>query len=116
MVQRFKESGHPVFRSTSAFSRGILKQDKGKRTIHFNGDSMNTELLFQTIHHVSHGAVTDWCHQFGLTEKEKGRVSLPVDNKMLTVVVELLVSPPTQALGNRRQGNVLSFKALEKYS
>ena len=49
MAQRFKETGHLVFKSTSALSRGILKQRKGRRTIHFNGDSMNTELLFQTI-------------------------------------------------------------------
>ena len=30
----------------------ILKQKRGKTSIHFNGDSMNTELLFQTIHSV----------------------------------------------------------------
>ena len=46
MVQRFKETGHPVFKSTSALSRGILKQRKGRCTIHFNGLSINTELLF----------------------------------------------------------------------
>ena len=44
MVQRFKESDHPVFRSISALSRGILK--KGRDNIHSNGDSANTELLF----------------------------------------------------------------------
>ena len=48
MVQRFRETGHPVFKSISALRRGILKQKKGKSTIHFNGDSTNTELLFQT--------------------------------------------------------------------
>ena len=49
MVQRFKETGHPVFKSISALSRGILKRKKGKTSIYFNGDSMNTELLFQTF-------------------------------------------------------------------
>ena len=38
-----------------------------------------------------------------------------MDNKILTMVeleeVQLLVSPPTQAPGNREQGNVLCFKA-----
>ena len=38
MVQRFKEIGHLVFKSISALSRGILKQEKGKTSIHFNGD------------------------------------------------------------------------------
>ena len=35
-----------VFRSISALSRRILMMKKGGSTIHFNGDSMNTELLF----------------------------------------------------------------------
>ena len=50
MVQRFKETGHIVFKSISALSRGIFKQKKGRFTIHFNGDSVNTEILFQTVH------------------------------------------------------------------
>ena len=104
-----KETGHLVFKSTSASSREILKQMKGRRTIHFNGDSMNTELLFQTVHSVNqlsvYGAVTNWCYQFGLKEEEKGRVGIPVDKKVLTMVepqeVQLLLSFPTQAFGNR---------------
>ena len=40
MVQQFRETGHPIFTSTSALSRGILKQRKGKSTIHFNGESV----------------------------------------------------------------------------
>ena len=50
MVHRFKETG---FKSTSALSRGILKRKKGEETIHFNGDSSNAELLFQTVHSVN---------------------------------------------------------------
>ena len=46
MVQRFKETGHFVFKSISALSRGILKRKKGTETMHCNGDSWNTELLF----------------------------------------------------------------------
>ena len=37
MIQRFKETGHPVFKSISALSRGILIQKKGENTIHFKG-------------------------------------------------------------------------------
>ena len=51
MVQRFKETRHLVVKSISALCRGILKQKKGKNTIHFNGDSTNTELLSQTMHY-----------------------------------------------------------------
>ena len=52
MVERFKETGHSLFRSISALSRGILKQKKGNSITHFNRDSMNTELLFQTVRSV----------------------------------------------------------------
>ena len=105
---------------TSALSRGILKRKIGFETIHFNEDSSNTELLFQRIHSVNqlsiYGAVANWCHQFGLTEEEKGLANFSVDNKMLTSLqpeeVHLLVSPPTLAPGNRMRENVLSFEAL----
>ena len=50
MVQLSKEIGHPIFTATSALSRGILKQ--GRSTFHFNGEFMNTELFFQTVHSV----------------------------------------------------------------
>ena len=109
MVQRFQGTGHPVFKSISALSRGILKKKNGRETIHFNGDSTNTELLFQKIHSVNkvsiYGAVAKWCQQFGLTEEEKGRVNLSVDKKILTSV-------PTKASGNSVRENILNFEAL----
>ena len=119
-MQRIKETGHLVFKSISVWSRGILKQNKGKSTIHFNGDSMNTELWFQTIHSVNqlsvYGAVANWCRQIGLTEEEKGRASLAVDNHILTKlkpeVAQLLVSLPTLATGDTMRENALSFEAL----
>ena len=33
MVERFKDTGHPVFKSISALSRGILKKKNGRDTI-----------------------------------------------------------------------------------
>ena len=75
-----KDTGHPVFKSISALSRGILEKKNGQDTTHFNADASNTELLFQIIHSVNqhsiYGAVTNWCEQFGLTEKEKGQAKL----------------------------------------
>ena len=53
MVQRFKETGHRVFTSASALSRGNLRMLKGKETIHFNADASNTEPLFRIIHCVN---------------------------------------------------------------
>ena len=121
MVQQFKETRHSIFTSISALSRGILKQKRGKSTIHFNGDSVKTQLLFQTVHSVNqisvNAAVTDWCCQFGLTNEEKEQVAVPVDNGILTMVepeeVEMLLPPPSLALGNKMQGGA-SFRTWEK--
>ena len=121
MVQRFKETGHPEFKSISALSRGVLKQKKGKSTIRLNGDIVNAELLFQTVHSVNqisiHAAVTDWCYQFGLTNDGKEQVAILADNGILTMVapeeVDMLVSSPNLALGHKMQGGA-SFRILEK--
>ena len=51
-VERFKDASHPVFKSISALSRGILKKKNGRDTIHFNADAYNTKLLFRIIHSV----------------------------------------------------------------
>ena len=98
VVQRFKETSHLVLKSTSALSRGIPKRNKGFETMHFNGDSANTELLFHTVHQFSfYRAVVNWCEQFGLTEEEKGRDNLSVNKSILTSVppqeVQLGFSP-----------------------
>ena len=106
----FKGTGHPVLKSISALRRGILKKKNGRDTIHFNADASNTELTFRNIHSVSqlsiHGAVANWCEQFGLTEKEAGkeRQKESVIKGVLTSVksqeVKLLVSRPKRVSGS----------------
>ena len=46
-VQQFNETGHPIFTSSRALSRGILKRRGEKSNIYFNRDAVNTERLFQ---------------------------------------------------------------------
>ena len=79
MVQRFTETGHPVFKGISALSRGILKRKQNRDTIHFNADSSNTELLFRTVHLANqlsiYGAVSSWCEEFGQTPNGKESTS-----------------------------------------
>ena len=106
----FKGTGHPVLKSISALRRGILKKKNGRDTIHFNADASNTELTFRNIHSVSqlsiHGAVANWCEQFGLTEEEAGkeRQKESVIKGVLTSVksqeVKLLVSRPKRVSGS----------------
>ena len=80
---------------------------------------MSTELLFQTIHSVNqlsvYGAVANWCYQFGSIEEEKGRASSCGQqdfDHLETRSSTTLVSPPTQATGNRMREKVLSFDEL----
>ena len=74
MVERFKDTGHPVFKSIGALSRGILKKKNGRDTIHFNADASNRELLFRIIHSVNqlsiYGAATKW-YQLGRKNKTR---------------------------------------------
>ena len=65
---KFSESGHSVFRGSSALERGDLKS-KGKRNLsfHFCGDDISAELVLHTIISVNQlsicGAVADMCDE-----------------------------------------------------
>ena len=70
------------------------------------------------MNHISvHAAITDWCNQFGLTIDDKEQVATPVDNGPLTMMdpveVDMLVSPPNVALGNKMHG-YMRFQTLDK--
>ena len=64
MMLNFAESGHPVFRASSALERGELKsKGKGVNSIHFEGSDNTIELILRTVVSVKqlsvHGAVAD---------------------------------------------------------
>ena len=64
MMLKFGESRHPVFRSTSPLSRGVLKsKGGGKLSIHLCADEGTIETVFRTIISVNqlsiYGAVSD---------------------------------------------------------
>ena len=66
---KFSESGHPVFRSTSPLSRGVLKsKGGGKLSIHFCADEGTIETVFRSIMSVNqlsiYGAVSDLCEEY----------------------------------------------------
>ena len=50
MVNMFSQSGHPVFKATSALDRGHLKsRGGGRKSIHFCADADTIETIFCTI-------------------------------------------------------------------
>ena len=68
MMLTFAESGHPVFRSTSPLSRGVLKsKGGGKLSIHYCVDLDTIDIFFRTIISVNqlsiNGAVSDLCDE-----------------------------------------------------
>ena len=75
---KFAESGHPVFRSTSPLSRGLLKsRGGGKLSIHFCADGDTVETVFRTIISVNqliiYGAVSDLCDEYRACQARTGR-------------------------------------------
>ena len=125
MVERFNETGHPVFKSISALSRGIQKRKNGRDTIHFIADSSNTELLFRTIHPANqlsiYGAVSSWCEEFGQKPNEKEPTSEKENEQQLKNVkpqeVRSLVQTPRSdnpASGNRLRECPQRFETVEK--
>ena len=68
MMLTFAESKHPVFRTTSPLSRGVLKsKGGGKLSIHFCADGETVEAFFRTIISVNqlsiYGVVSDLCEE-----------------------------------------------------
>ena len=69
LMIKFSESGHPVFRSTSPLSRGVLKsKGGGQLSIHFCADEGTIETVFRTIISVYqlsiYGAVSELCEEY----------------------------------------------------
>ena len=68
MTANFSDSGHPIFRASSAFERGELRSKGGRKTsIHFNGSDENIELLLRTVISANqlsvYGSIADLCNE-----------------------------------------------------
>ena len=75
----FCESGHPVFRGSSAVERGDLKsKGKGKSSMHFNGSEETVEVVLRTSTSVNqlsiYGAVAGMCEELGWESPNVQRV------------------------------------------
>ena len=67
MMMNFSESGHPIFRASSAVERIELRsKGHGKKSKHFNGSDENIELLLRTVISANqlsvYGAIADSCN------------------------------------------------------
>ena len=125
-VNRFEESGHPVFKSISALSRGVLKRKNNRNTTHFTADAPNTELLYGTIHSAKQlsicGAVAYCCEEFCLKPNEtSARLTKTVNDQLLNEVkpqeITSLVQTPRndeRASGKILRERIQNFETLER--
>ena len=92
---KFGESKHPVFRSTSSVSRGMLKsKGGGKLSIHFCADGDTIETVFRTIVSVNqlsiYGAVSDLCDECKSCHVRTGRLVLVGQSEPLFVPTSVM--------------------------
>ena len=67
-MTNFSDSGHPIFRASSAFERGeIRSKGRGKKYTYFKSSDENIELVLRTVISANqlsvYGAVADLCNE-----------------------------------------------------
>ena len=112
MMFKFRASGHPVFRATSPFSRGILKsKGDGKLSIHLCVDGDTIETVFRTIISVNqlsiYGAVSDLCEEYSSCRTRTGRLVVAEQSDPLFAPADILIMTPTPSVEIPAQENLL---------
>ena len=112
MMIKFGDSGHPVFRATSPFSRGMLKsKGGGKLSKHFCADGDTIESVFRTIISVNqlsiYGAVSDLCEEYNSCRTRTGRLVVAGQSDPPFAPADLLIMTPTRSIEIPAQENLL---------
>ena len=99
MMLKFAESRHPIFRSTSPLSRGVLKSKGGEKlSIHYCADGEKIETVFRTILSVNqlsiYGAVSDLCEESKTCHVRTGRPVVAGQSNPLFVPSEMKTHIP----------------------
>ena len=111
MMITFSESGHPVFRSTSPFSRGVLKnKGGGTLSIHFCAGEGTLETVFSTVISVNqlsiYGAVSDLGEEYTSCNVRTGRPVLVGQSDPLCVPKSSLMKTPTPSTDDPAQKKI----------
>ena len=112
MMIKVGESGHPVFRATSSWSRGTLESKGGaKLSFHFCADGDTIEPVFRTIISVNqlsiYGAVSDLCEDYCSCRTRTGRPVVAEQSDPLFAPADLLIMTPTPSIEIPAQENLL---------
>ena len=97
MLLEFAESGCPIFRATTPFSRGNLKsKGHGKLSIHFAADHETIETFFRTIAFANqlslYGAVANMCEEFESLQDRSGRLDKVMGQSIVLSEIKTEVS------------------------
>ena len=108
MMITFSESGHPVFRSTSPLSRGVLKnKGGGTLSILLCAGEGTLETVFSTVISVNqlsiYGAVSDLCEEYKSCNVRTGRPVLVGQSDPLFVPKSSLMKTPTPSTDDPAQ-------------
>ena len=92
----FTDSGHPIFRASSAFERGESRSKGGrKKSIHFNGSDENIELLLRTVISANqsvYGAVADLCNDLSKDLRAPGKLAATDHLEKMEIPTELSIA------------------------
>ena len=100
MMIEFRESGHPVFRSTSPLSRGNAKKQRRWTNIYTSVPIGHTiETVVRTIISVYqlsiYGAVSDLCEEYSIRQTSTGRPVLAEQSHPFFAPADLLIMAST---------------------
>ena len=123
MMLTFAESAHPVFRSTSPLSRGVLKSKGGRKlSIQYCADSGTNETVFRKIISVIQlslcGAVAEMCEECDSCHDRAWRPVVEGQSDPLFEPASLLLKTPTPSTENLAQEDLLQRykERIEKLS
>ena len=110
MMIKFGESGHPVFRATSPFSRGMLKSTGGgKLSFHSCADGDTIETVCRTIISVNqlsiYGAISDLCDEYSACQTRTRRPVVAGQSDPIFKPASLLTMTPTPSIEIPAQEN-----------
>ena len=112
LMLKFGESRHPVFRSTSSLSRGVLKSNGGGQlSIHFCAGEGTIETVFRTIISVNqlsiYGAVSDLCEEYKTCHVRTVRPVMVRQSDPLFVLTSSLMKTPIPSIDDSWQEDLL---------
>ena len=108
----FAESGHPIFRATSALERGELKSKRtGVKSIHFNGSDDTIEMILPTVVSVNQlsldGAVAYLCRELARDSRGTGKRAANENLVSMVIPTEFRTAIPISQTDAEEQGSLL---------